>query len=205
MALLPEHEYGFVNAQFIRSIAASSSSPPTSAPADGFVRFVSVERNNHTETTFATHEGHDVRLDSEGWLTDGSGQGVWLIVGRYYVSFAEVKGANMEPFYIDVTTEHTEATPLWLPSWAPYVPDPTTVFVVNEQVYTETLAARDQTLAALASTESTIDSTVQEYLAANPPQVDGEAILAPHINSSTPHPAYDDLPSLILTFENGLI
>jgi hypothetical protein len=26
-----------------------------------------------------------------------------------------------------------------------------------------------------------------------------------HINSSTPHPAYDDMPSLNLIFENGLI
>ena len=31
-----------------------------------------------------------------------------------------------------------------------------------------------------------------------------EAVLA-HINAMTPHPIYDDLPSLTLLFENGLI
>lgn len=31
-----------------------------------------------------------------------------------------------------------------------------------------------------------------------------EAILGPHIDSPTPHPAYDDLPSLTLLFENRL-
>lgn len=30
-------------------------------------------------------------------------------------------------------------------------------------------------------------------------------VLAPHVNSLTPHPAYDDQPSLRLLFENGLV
>jgi len=33
----------------------------------------------------------------------------------------------------------------------------------------------------------------------------GLAALSTHINSATPHPTYDDLPSLGLLFENGLI
>lgn len=32
-----------------------------------------------------------------------------------------------------------------------------------------------------------------------------DAVLAPHIAAPEPHPAYDDLPSLRLLFENGLI
>jgi hypothetical protein len=31
-----------------------------------------------------------------------------------------------------------------------------------------------------------------------------ERVLEPHIDSSTPHPAYDELPSLALLFENGI-
>lgn len=30
-------------------------------------------------------------------------------------------------------------------------------------------------------------------------------ILAPHIGAAEPHPAYDDLPSLVLLFENRLV
>lgn len=29
--------------------------------------------------------------------------------------------------------------------------------------------------------------------------------LTTHVQDTTPHPAYDDLPSLVLLFENGLI
>lgn len=36
-----------------------------------------------------------------------------------------------------------------------------------------------------------------------PPTTD--VALLGHINDTTPHPAYDDIPSLVLLFENGLI
>jgi hypothetical protein len=32
-----------------------------------------------------------------------------------------------------------------------------------------------------------------------------DAVLLAHIDSTTPHPVYDDMPSLTLLFENGLI
>ena len=32
-----------------------------------------------------------------------------------------------------------------------------------------------------------------------------EPIMTAHINAPEPHPAYDDMPSLTLLFENGLI
>lgn len=35
--------------------------------------------------------------------------------------------------------------------------------------------------------------------------IDGNAAVEAHIESQTPHPAYDDLPSMSLLFENGLI
>jgi|JI10StandDraft_1071094.scaffolds.fasta_scaffold2254398_2 hypothetical protein len=39
-----------------------------------------------------------------------------------------------------------------------------------------------------------------------PPGVSGGAMaLTQHVNSETPHPAYDDMQSLTLLFENGLI
>lgn len=44
------------------------------------------------------------------------------------------------------------------------------------------------------------EGTEEQWLA----QLGGE-LLEVHINDETPHPAYDDLPSLNLLFENGLI
>lgn len=44
-----------------------------------------------------------------------------------------------------------------------------------------------------------ISGAVQAYLETN-----SEAVLGTHISSLTPHPVYDDLPSLTLLFENGL-
>ena len=49
-----------------------------------------------------------------------------------------------------------------------------------------------------------------------PPGVDGAVIggaspayvddsIAAHVNAPTPHPAYDDMPDLVLLFENGLL
>lgn len=32
-----------------------------------------------------------------------------------------------------------------------------------------------------------------------------DTVIAPHVNSATPHPTYDDLPSLTLIFDNGLV
>lgn len=43
---------------------------------------------------------------------------------------------------------------------------------------------------------------------AGPPGADGldaDDLMALHILDPTPHPAYDDMPSLTLLFENGLI
>ena len=43
--------------------------------------------------------------------------------------------------------------------------------------------------------------TEQAWLAS----IDGNVAIQEHVQSTTPHPAYDDLPSLNLLFENGLI
>ncbi len=36
-------------------------------------------------------------------------------------------------------------------------------------------------------------------------RAEADAILSDHVSDETPHPAYDDLPSLTLLFENRLI
>jgi hypothetical protein len=44
-----------------------------------------------------------------------------------------------------------------------------------------------------------------EYFAGDFGDGSSDAAVNAHINSSNPHPAYDDIPSLKLLFENGLI
>jgi hypothetical protein len=40
---------------------------------------------------------------------------------------------------------------------------------------------------------------------AGPPGLSTYAEVLTHISDTTPHPAYDDLPSMVLIFENGLV
>lgn len=40
---------------------------------------------------------------------------------------------------------------------------------------------------------------------AGPPGSINTEVLVQHVSSDNPHPAYDDLPSLSLLFENGLV
>ncbi len=55
------------------------------------------------------------------------------------------------------------------------------------------------TMDAIAETLD-VGQAVQDYLAEHP-----SADLQAHIDSPTPHPAYDDVPDLVVLFENGLI
>ena len=59
---------------------------------------------------------------------------------------------------------------------------------------------------ALGSTISPelIAEAVEDYFDANPP-TGGEPLLVAHLADETPHPVYDDIPSLTLLFENGLM
>jgi hypothetical protein len=54
------------------------------------------------------------------------------------------------------------------------------------------------------ASDDQIAAAVDEYLTENPPSA-GEPLLAEHIVAPEPHPAYDDIPSLTVLFENGLI
>ncbi|GAA2577201.1 SGNH/GDSL hydrolase family protein [Microbacterium binotii] len=63
-----------------------------------------------------------------------------VIATRYKVTFS-LAGTIRAGFEIDVTTDHTDESPLDLTLAAPLEPLPTVKWVVNEQVYVDTLAA----------------------------------------------------------------
>lgn len=84
---------------------------------------------------------------SDGWMRGPQDvPGVWLTVGLYDVEFNFDRG-TLSAYRIEVTAEHTAEAPLDLTLAAPLIPGPATVFVVNQQVYEDTLAARADVLA----------------------------------------------------------
>lgn len=88
-------------------------------------------------------------LDQDGVLAAGGHDGVKLVTGVYAVAF-NFEGVTVAPFQITVTAAHTDDAPLDLPLVAPEPVTPTVKWVVNEQVYRDTLQARDDTRQALA-------------------------------------------------------
>lgn len=82
-------------------------------------------------------------LDATGIIVDKAGLfPVALIAGQYRINF-KLDGATLAPTTIDVTADNTKDAPLDLAKVYPLQPSPAVKFVVNEQVYSDTLAARD--------------------------------------------------------------
>lgn len=155
---LPAESHGFVVGRYVLIVGDTVASPdpyPDAAPAVGKITFRPVVKSLHSTDP---DEGHGVaitaqplsfELDYDGYIKDARGsRGVWVIAGAYDVSF-QLEGVSVAPFRVLVTPEHTEASPLDLTLETPLPEDPTIKWVVNEQVYLETLAARDEVLQAL--------------------------------------------------------
>lgn len=124
---------------------------PEGTPAVGVVKFTPVSPDVlSSEPATVIPQPVVASIDADGYMIDPTGAaGVWLVTGQYTVSFA-FNGVNDKPmFTIEVLSTHTLIAPLDLTTAAPLQPSPATVFVVNEQVYTDTLAARDEALEAV--------------------------------------------------------
>lgn len=93
-----------------------------------------------------------------GQLRDAQGaDGVWLIAGFYNATITIPDVAPLTAGF-EVTAAHTEAAPLLITLYVDLLPDPGVRFVVNEQVYLDTIAARDQVVALLADVELGVGS-----------------------------------------------
>ena len=71
-------------------------------------------------STLVQHQSITCDLDADGNLSINGQIGVWLYVGVWAVSFSPVIG--MTSFQIEVTTAHTDSSPLDLFAVAPYMP-----------------------------------------------------------------------------------
>ncbi|AWG01182.1 hypothetical protein DZF92_04585 [Clavibacter michiganensis subsp. insidiosus] len=149
--------YGYVVGRYLLAIGDTTRDDdrlPDPIAASGTVRFrptVAAIRSAGGLSPVVVPQLVTATLDDEGWLTDTAGsRGVWLVAGSYDVSF-QFGAVALAPFRIFVTPDHTERAPLDLGAETPFVPAPGEVFVVNEAVRAETLAARDETLEILES------------------------------------------------------
>ena len=144
---------------------------PDIVPNSGevFFRAVSPDRTLPDVPALLSVEPVSCKLDGEGFLLGPSGErGVRLLTGWWRVSF-RLRSGRFAAFTISVTEEATEADPIDIALAMPLEPMPDVKFVVNEQVYLDTLAARDEAQQIADNIEETIGDAVGEYLTENPP------------------------------------
>lgn len=175
--LPPKLRSGYVYDKILRAVADSTSDDdrfPDGLAAQGRVIFTPAHA-----LLQLTEDGRGVKVTKEpvvcrisdggydpaetGLLVDQSGSvgGVWLPVGRWTATYKFSDGmSSVPPVTFDVTEEHTKEAPADLGLLAEVPQTPRTKFVVNEQVYLDTQAARDEAVpAASAATAAASTAT----------------------------------------------
>lgn len=127
---------------------------PDATPATGSILFTPVAKqiiSTATPPTMVLPQNVTCTFDN-GVLVDPNGEeGVWLVVGQYDVSFS-LTNAAITAFRIEVLATHTVLDPLDLTLASPIVPAPSQILVVNQQLYEDTVQARDEAEAFVAGT-----------------------------------------------------
>lgn len=145
----PTVNFGFVTGRFALAVADTAQDEdhlPNFVPASGTVTFRpnASKLITSTPTRYISPQPVTVNLNSAGAVADSNGlNGVWLVVGSYQVSF-KLAGLTVSSFDVTVTVEHTQSAPLDLVLYTPAPVEPDVKFVVNEQMYLETVAAAER-------------------------------------------------------------
>jgi hypothetical protein len=146
--------YGYVAGQFVLAYGdtvADTDHLPDPVAATGTVTFSPYAKSFAAGSALVVPREIQCTLDENGNLVDPTARpGVWLIAGRYRVTF-KFPDVKLDGFDIEVPATATEEAPLQLATAAPLIPSPLVKFVVNEQIYRDTQTARDQAVAAAAS------------------------------------------------------
>src|SRR5690606_308286 len=165
---------GYVVGRYI--LMSSDDSKPL--PASGTIYFSPVSALTFSDVappTSAIKHTFEASLDAEGYVSDDGQRGVWLAPGSYTVTFRFNEG-TMPAFKIRVLSTHNASNPLDLVLAKPIESLPTEKWVVNEQVYRDTLKARDEAIEAAESAGNVgpeiIAVAVGKWLEENPVQVD---------------------------------
>lgn len=173
--LPPDIEFGFVAGKYVLSVIDNASDPdrdPNARPVLGRVNFEPVVTRRVSSSGVPTTiiaTTISAWLDETGQIVDSdpgtsnpsSPKGVWLPTGQYKVTFAFTNGAHPPIMPVTVTAEHTDENPLWLPFQESIPTEPELKQVVNEQIYIDSMAARDAAVSAAAEAEFWRDQTEQ--------------------------------------------
>ena len=151
MADLPsEIKYGYVAAKIILAVGDTTADEdflPEPVAAAGTIVFSPGSTRSlmgDEDQTLVLKRSVPTTLDSEGYLVDQAGRrGVWLITGAYNASL-NLDGVDAMSAGFNLTEAHTEANPLRLTAYIGLTPEPSVQWVVNEQVYADTLAAAER-------------------------------------------------------------
>lgn len=143
---IPEDlKFGYVTDRVLLAIGDGDDEDrfPDVIPAVGSVTFTPIAPNQlvYGGTATIAKQAVTCRIGDDGNLLGPSGwSGVWLVVGEYDVRYS-LTGAKISTVRIRVEEKHTPEDPLVIARHAPLEPTPGVKFVVNEQVYLDTLAA----------------------------------------------------------------
>lgn len=142
-------QFGYVVGRIVRAVADSGDTgrDPDFTPASGIITFKPLRSVQYSTTYPATIIKEAITCtispDTGDLLDPQMNTGVWLVEGHYEVSFSLNIG-SVPSFTFFVEGGRDEDNPLDLSLYAPLVPDPTVKFIVNEQIYRDTLAAADR-------------------------------------------------------------
>lgn len=159
--------FGFVTGRFALAVADTAADvdhKPDFVPASGTVSFTPAVAKIVTSdpARYISPQTVTASLNSAGVLSDGNGlSGIWLIAGTYAVSF-KLAGLTVQKFNVTVEPTHTEAAPLDLVLYTPTPAEPNVVWVVNQQVYDETIAARDEVVALLEGVQGGMGAGIDD-------------------------------------------
>ncbi len=159
-ALPPEVAYGRVVGRWLFAIADTAADPdelPEVQVPTGTVTFTRLDLNTtmldtlQNDGTYVgiTRKAVTAKLNAEGELAleHSTSRGVMLITGHYNVS-ASIAEVTWPSFDIEVTTAHTNESPLDLITWTPITATPTIQIVTSIETALRAEAAADRAEAA---------------------------------------------------------
>lgn len=123
-ALPADFAYGKVMARIILAVGdtADADKLPDAVPATGKIDIMPkavLLKAQIPEPATVVAQKIPCTIDSEGYLLDPAGnRGVWLITGIYGITYT-VANVSLPTHDIEVTTAHTEESPLWLTNAQP--------------------------------------------------------------------------------------
>ena len=122
-----EKSYGYVTCRIIRRVADTPDDAdafPNILPAEGKVIFTPKQKNVTASnySALVLNETIEAPLNSEGYAVRHKGADstlIALVVGTYDVRFNIVSGGDIPPMTVQVTSSHTQETPLDLATIRP--------------------------------------------------------------------------------------